>query len=959
MASENSSLESNGSNESISNSYVNNERHNASQIQSIPHQIDYEVLTANQCYEKQNYSVKGHGHSMSGNYEPLQYDVINKQTNESLKQQCEKALHDLNQLRRQHTETSRRCEHVMKELEYFRGQHRAAMNQLEVSAQEASSLRGKYGDLLNDNQRLEREVQRLQQSSNPEGSSDALVHTLRKYESLKEEFDCFQKRYDDLIENHNATLEKLRSVQDENSRLKTQCHELTQERNAVIRERNALKQQVASVVRQWEGGVRERADIKRLTDERNAAMAEYTLIMSERDTVHKEMEKLSDDLQAALKRVAALEAALQASRDEQRATALQVPDSDSARVPTSKSDSQFPRSTLAELQVPDSDSARVPTSKSDSQFPRSTLAELQVPRLGLRTSSNFKVRLTVPSLDASRAAGAPTRTPHEFQLQNSQFPRSTLAELQVPDSDSARVPPTSKSDSQFPRSTLAELQVPRLGLRTSSNFKVRLTVPSLDASRAAGAPTRTPHEFQLQNSQFPRSTLAELQVPDSDSARVPTSKSDSQFPRSTLAELQVPRLGLRTSSNFKVRLTVPSLDASRAAGAPTRTPHEFQLQNSQFPRSTLAELQVPRLGLRTSSNFKVRLTVPSLDASRAAGAPTRTPHEFQLQNSQFPRSTLAELQVPRLGLRTSSNFKVRLTVPSLDASRAAGAPTRTPHEFQLQNSQFPCSTLAELQVPRLGLRTSSNFKVRLTVPLLDASRAAGAPTRTPHEFQLQNSQFPRSTLAELQVPRLGLRTSSNFKVRLTAPSLDASRAAGAPTRTPHEFQLQNSQFPRSTLAELQVPRLGLRTSSNFKVRLTVPSLDASRAAGAPTRTPHEFQLQNSQFPRSTLAELQVPRLGLRTSSNFKVRLTVPSLDASRAAGAPTRTPHEFQLQNSQFPCSTLAELQVPRLGLRTSSNFKVRLTVPSLDASRAAGAPTRTPHEFQLQSQTHSSLARR
>ncbi|CAK1587309.1 unnamed protein product [Parnassius mnemosyne] len=324
MASGTSSLESNGSNESISNSYVNNERHNTSQIQSIPHQIDYEVLTANQCYEKQNYSVKGHGHSMSGTYEPLQYDVINKQTNETLKQQCEKALHDLNQLRRQHTETSRRCEHVMKELEYFRGQHRAAMNQLEVSAQEASSLRGKYGDLLNDNQRLEREVQHLQQNSNPEASSDALVHTLRKYESLKEEFDCFQKRYDDLIENHNATLEKLRIVQEENSRLKTQCHELTQERNAVIRERNALKQQLASVVRQWEGGVRERADIKRLTDERNAAMAEYTLIMSERDTVHKEMEKLSDDLQAALKRVAALEAALQASRDEQRATALQA-----------------------------------------------------------------------------------------------------------------------------------------------------------------------------------------------------------------------------------------------------------------------------------------------------------------------------------------------------------------------------------------------------------------------------------------------------------------------------------------------------------------------------------------------------------------------------------------------------------------------------------------------------------
>lgn len=48
------------------------------------------------------------------------------------------------------------------------------------------------------------------------------------------------------------------------------------------------------------------------------------MIIVLRDTVHKEMEKLTDDLQAALKRVSALESALQASREEQRATALQV-----------------------------------------------------------------------------------------------------------------------------------------------------------------------------------------------------------------------------------------------------------------------------------------------------------------------------------------------------------------------------------------------------------------------------------------------------------------------------------------------------------------------------------------------------------------------------------------------------------------------------------------------------------
>lgn len=48
-------------------------------------------------------------------------------------------------------------------------------------------------------------------------------------------------------------------------------------------------------------------DIKRITDERNAAMQEYALVMSERDTVHKEMEKLSEDLTQAYKKIKILE----------------------------------------------------------------------------------------------------------------------------------------------------------------------------------------------------------------------------------------------------------------------------------------------------------------------------------------------------------------------------------------------------------------------------------------------------------------------------------------------------------------------------------------------------------------------------------------------------------------------------------------------------------------------------
>lgn len=48
-------------------------------------------------------------------------------------------------------------------------------------------------------------------------------------------------------------------------------------------------------------------DIKRLTEERDAALQEYSLIMSERDSVHRELEKLTDDLGGSKKQIKSLE----------------------------------------------------------------------------------------------------------------------------------------------------------------------------------------------------------------------------------------------------------------------------------------------------------------------------------------------------------------------------------------------------------------------------------------------------------------------------------------------------------------------------------------------------------------------------------------------------------------------------------------------------------------------------
>ncbi|XP_066137661.1 disks large homolog 5 isoform X5 [Euwallacea fornicatus] len=194
----------------------------------------------------------------------------------------------------------RRCDH---DLDYYREQHRAVMNQLEVSSQDSASLRTKYNELLAENKQLRDDNQRL----------------------LSELTEQNGNASDALYMSHTQALSKLEVAQDENARLLKQCEVLGQERGSAQRDVQGLKQQLVKLCKdyakfreahqklqqQYEDSVnmtiKANKDIKRLTDERNATMAEYTLIMSERDTVHKEMEKLSDDLSQAKKKLKILD----------------------------------------------------------------------------------------------------------------------------------------------------------------------------------------------------------------------------------------------------------------------------------------------------------------------------------------------------------------------------------------------------------------------------------------------------------------------------------------------------------------------------------------------------------------------------------------------------------------------------------------------------------------------------
>ncbi|KAJ3662868.1 hypothetical protein Zmor_007188 [Zophobas morio] len=257
----------------------------------------------------------------SGGTLPRSYTMNASRDYDSLKQPYEKSNNEVSNSRR-------RCDHVHNDLDYYREQHRAAMNQLEVSSQDSATLRSKYADLLSEKQRLEQENQRLRKDF-------ADVHRQQEVVLLATD----NGNGDPLYLSHPQSIAKLELTKDENTRLVKQCELLGQERNIAQREIANLKQQVLKlykahqkVQQQYEEAekqiiaikIKANKDVKRLTDDRNATLAEYTLIMSERDQVHKEMEKLSDDLAQALKKGKILDADNQELVGEKQAIGYQL-----------------------------------------------------------------------------------------------------------------------------------------------------------------------------------------------------------------------------------------------------------------------------------------------------------------------------------------------------------------------------------------------------------------------------------------------------------------------------------------------------------------------------------------------------------------------------------------------------------------------------------------------------------
>lgn len=282
-----------------------------------------------------------------------------------LKCQCERAMSELQALKQQQTENTKRYEAVMNESDSYRQSYVSTLGQLKQCKEEANEIRGQNHDLMTENKRLEQEVKnnkKLREEDQKEmselrkhqrdivsksGSSEVL-NALDMYDRIKVDYDSLRERYSDLASQHSALVTKFERGQEEMAQLKSQYQTVCSERDAAVHEKNGLKQQCTAAIRNWDqvlhncnelneknakimqqrdevikemnqalaSHIRAKKELEAAQKDRDAAIREYTLVMSERGQVHKDIEQLQETLSEKVKTIETLAKEKKVSQDE-------------------------------------------------------------------------------------------------------------------------------------------------------------------------------------------------------------------------------------------------------------------------------------------------------------------------------------------------------------------------------------------------------------------------------------------------------------------------------------------------------------------------------------------------------------------------------------------------------------------------------------------------------------------
>ena len=279
-----------------------------------------DLKTSDRIHMDNNSNVP-HGHS-KGSDRDSEFDILKEQYLECLK--------ELELLRYENSDISAKYDSVCQQCESGR-KYKMLCQSLQRKCDEINlerdKLKQEYEEivLLREREKIELIEMKGNQKYEEFVSSHSSNTAFDKYESHKKEYESLQDSHRDLRSKYNHLFNSYQNLESDYSALKVQFDGLLHEQDSLIIERNGLKQQVEAAINKYEKAIKDRDsakkvsyhvqqerererdqvisrqvrtanDITKLTEERNAALNEYQLVMSERDTVHREIEKLHDEL---------------------------------------------------------------------------------------------------------------------------------------------------------------------------------------------------------------------------------------------------------------------------------------------------------------------------------------------------------------------------------------------------------------------------------------------------------------------------------------------------------------------------------------------------------------------------------------------------------------------------------------------------------------------------------------
>lgn len=227
---------------------------------------------------------------------------------DTIKKQYDEALMELNSLRLRESDGEMQMSHLTKQLEFYKEKYMDAINQVGQTAIEGTSLRTKYADISNENRRLQQRIHQLEKMQQQENGTHQTVCTFHEqYNELKKKYDTSRVEMDKQLK--------------ETEMCKKKCADYSRDRNSLALEKNDLKQQLTKAFTQLESALHEKNmlreardklmqendiqikemqqlmnqradDLRRVTAQRNAIKLELQTLVSEKDVVLEENQKV-------------------------------------------------------------------------------------------------------------------------------------------------------------------------------------------------------------------------------------------------------------------------------------------------------------------------------------------------------------------------------------------------------------------------------------------------------------------------------------------------------------------------------------------------------------------------------------------------------------------------------------------------------------------------------------------